>query len=352
MTPSSVTAFAPATVGNVVCGFDVLGLALDEPGDRVTAVRRDEPGVDIVRIRGDDGRIPREADRNSAGVAAAALLERHDLKEGVGIDLEKGLPLSGGMGGSAASAVAAVVAVNALLDLGADDSILLECALEGEKVASGSAHADNVAPCLMGGIVLVRRGARRPAVSIHVPPGLSVALLHPRVEVATRDARAVLPEAVPLGDAITQWGNTAALVAGLYREDLELIADALVDRVAEPARSGQVPGFEAVRRAAMEAGAVGFGISGAGPSMMALCGSVEGARTVGAAMEGAFVQKAISGAGEAELFVSPVSIGGARVLDSDGRGGFAAPEVSRRSVETGDSVETGGAMGSGEQDAR
>ena len=337
MTLTSVTAFAPATVGNVVCGFDVLGLALLEPGDRVTAVRRKEPGVIIGRITGDDGRIPRDPDRNSAGVAAAALLERHDVKEGVGLDLEKGLPLSGGMGGSAGSAVAAVVAVNALLELGAADSVLLECALEGEKAASGSAHADNVAPCLLGGIVLVRAGARRPVVSLHVPPGLSVALLHPRVEVATRDARAVLPDAVPLADAITQWGNTAALVAGLYREDLELVADALVDRVAEPARSGQIPGFEGMRRAAMEAGALGFGISGAGPSMMALCGSLEEARIVGEALEGAFreeVSQEREGAGnsveeggrgeaggsdgavEADLYVSPVSIGGARVVNS------------------------------------
>lgn len=337
MTPSSVTAFAPATVGNVVCGFDVLGLALDEPGDRVTVVRRAEPGVVIGRITGDDGRIPRDADQNSAGVAAAALLERHDVDGGVGLDLEKGLPLSGGMGGSAASAVAAVVAVNALLELGAADSVLLECALEGEKAASGSAHADNVAPCLLGGIVLVRPGARRPAVSLHVPSGLSVALLHPRVEVATRDARAVLPDAVPLGDAITQWGNTAALVAGLYREDLDLVADALVDRVAEPARSGQIPGFEEVRRAAMDVGALGFGISGAGPSMMALCASLEEARIVGEALQGAFREEVpgargpgrdsveTEGAGEtgggdgameADLYVSPVSIGGARVVSS------------------------------------
>lgn len=313
---ASVTAFAPATVGNVICGFDVLGLALDRPGDRVTAVRREGAGVVIGKISGDEGRIPREARRNSAGVAAAALLERYAVEGGVGLELEKGLPLSGGMGGSAASAVAAVVAVDALLEIGADDGVLLECALKGEEMASGSAHADNVAPCLLGGIVLVRDGARRPAVSLHVPPGLSVALLHPRVEVATRDARAVLPETVPLADAIAQWGSTAALVAGLYREDLELIADSLVDRVAEPVRSGQIPGFEGVRGAAMGAGAVGFGISGAGPSMMALCGSLDEARAVGDEMKRVFdAEESV----DADLYVSPVSIGGARVVDSGGQ---------------------------------
>lgn len=310
------TAFAPATVGNVVCGFDVLGLALAEPGDRVTAARREGRGVVIGAVTGDGGRIPREAERNSAGVAAAALLDRAGLREGVELRVEKGLPLSGGMGGSAASAVAGVVATAALFGLDADEDVLLECALEGEKVASGSAHADNVAPCLLGGIVLVRSGVRRPVVSLPVPSGLSVALLHPRVEVATRDARAVLPDAVPMADAVSQWGNTAALVAGLFREDLELMADALVDRVAEPARSSRIPGFGVVKKAALEAGAVGFGISGAGPSMMALCRNRVEARSVGSRMERAFEVEASM---EADLFVSPVSVGGARVLEPGGR---------------------------------
>lgn len=309
------TAFAPATVGNVVCGFDVLGLALSEPGDRVTAALREEEGVAIGAVTGDGGRIPREAHRNSAGVAAAALLDRGGIREGVELRVEKGLPLSGGMGGSAASAVAAAVATAALFGLESDESLLLECALEGEKVASGSAHADNVAPCLLGGIVLVRSGVRRPVVSLPVPAGLSVALLHPRVEVATRDARAVLPDAVPMADAVCQWGNTAAFVAALFREDLGLMADALVDRVAEPARSPQIPAFAVVRESALEAGAVGFGISGAGPSMMALCGSPEEARRVGGEMARAFESAASV---EADLFVSPISVGGARVVDSGG----------------------------------
>lgn len=309
--------YAPATAGNVICGFDVLGLALGEPGDRVTALPREEPGVAIGRVTGDGGRIPRDAERNSAGVAAAALLNRFGIEAGVELVVEKGLPLSGGMGGSAASAVAAVVATDALLGIDADQATLLECSLEGEKVASGSAHADNVAPCLLGGIVLVRSGARRPVVSLPVPAGLSAALLHPRVEVATRDARAVLPDVVSMEDAVTQWGNTAALVAGLFRGDLDLVADALVDRVAEPARSSRIPGFHAVKKAALTAGAVGFGISGAGPSMLAICASPSEAERVGKAMEEAFGE---AESVEADLYVSPVSEGGARVVERDGRG--------------------------------
>lgn len=312
-----VTAYAPATAGNVICGFDVLGLAVGEPGDRVTALRREEPGVVIGKVTGDGGRIPRDAARNSAGVAATALLDRFGIESGVELLLDKGLPLSGGMGGSAASAVAAALAVDAVLGIDADQTSLLECSLEGERVASGSAHADNVAPCLLGGIVLVRRGARRPVVSLPVPTGLSAALLHPRVEMATRDARAVLPDAVPMADAVTQWGNTAALVAGLFREDLDLVADALVDRVAEPARSSQIPGFDRVKEAALAAGAVGFGISGAGPSMLALCRTLSEAQRVGAAMEAAFQEE---GAVEADLYVSPISERGARVVEPGGRG--------------------------------
>lgn len=308
----SVTAFAPGSVGNVVCGFDVLGLALGGPGDRVTAVRRDAAGVELRSITGDDGRLPRSSGRNSATVAVQALVDRVDPGAGVELELEKGLPLSAGMGGSAASAVAAVVAAADLLGVNATGEDLLACALEGERAASGSLHPDNVGPSLSGGIVLVRRQAARPLVPLPIPDGLSVALLHPPVELRTSEARSLLPETIPLEQAVAQWGDTAALAAGLFREDWELIGDAMNDRVAEPARSGRIPGFAAMKAAALEAGAVGFGISGAGPSVFALCRSLEVARGAAAAMAAAFPEPGEDGL---DLHVCRVPGRGARIVE-------------------------------------
>jgi len=310
--PASAIAFAPATVGNVICGFDVLGLALEAPGDRVTARRTDGPGVASLEIRGDGGRLPRDVERNAASAAVLALLAEVEAAVGVGLELEKGLPLAGGMGGSAASAVAGVVAADAVLGLNASRELLLAAALEGERTAAGSAHPDNAAPALLGGIVLCRPGARHPTVPLPVPPGLSVALLHPHLELETRAARAALGNAVALDDAIAQWGNTAAAVAALHERDLDLLADALEDRVAEPVRASQIPAFGEVKGAALAAGALGSGLSGAGPSIVALCRGPESAREVGEAMRAAFTRASDL---EADLYLSPVAARGARLLD-------------------------------------
>lgn len=305
-----VTAFAPATVGNLSCGFDVFGLALEAPGDRVTARRSASPGVTIRTITGDGGRLPTEADRNGAGVAATALLEAAGLTGGVELDLEKGTPLSGGMGGSAASAVAAAVAVDGLFCLDSSPSRLFDASLAGEGVAS-SGHADNVAPALFGGIVLVRHSPVRPYVHLPVPDGLAVALLHPAIELDTRAGRERLPASVPLRDAVDQWGNTAALVVALHSSDWELLGDALVDKVAEPVRAPRIPAFHEVGSAARGAGAVGWGISGSGPSIFALCRSLRAAREVGAAMEKVFHDTVDL---DATLHVSRVAREGARLV--------------------------------------
>lgn len=319
-----VTAFAPATVGNLSCGFDVFGLALEAPGDRVTARRSASPGVTIRRITGDGGRLPIEADLNGAGVAARTLLAAAGITEGVELDLEKGTPLSGGMGGSAASAVAAAVAVDGLFQLDSSPSRLFDAALAGEGVAA-SGHADNVAPALFGGIVLVRHSPVRPYVHLPVPEGLSVALLHPAIELDTRAGRERLGTSVPLQDAVQQWGNTAALVAALHSADWELLGDALVDKVAEPVRAPQIPAFHQVGSAARAAGAVGWGISGSGPSIFALCRSLPRAHEVGAAMKRAFHETVEL---TATLHISPVAREGARLLgpprerdEGDGRSG-------------------------------
>jgi homoserine kinase len=307
-----VRAFAPATVANVSCGFDVLGFALERPGDTVIARRRPGRGVVMARVDGDGGILPRDG-RNTAAVAAAKLLELTGRAGGVELELDKGMPLASGLGSSAASAAAAVVAVDALLGTRLSARDLLRCAVEGERAAAGFPHADNAAPALAGGFLLVRgHGDGATFESLPVPEGLCCAMLHPHVEVETRGARAVLPERIPLADAVTQWGNLAALVTGLFRGDFGLIGDAVRDVVAEPVRCGAVPGFQAAVGAAREAGAIAAGLSGSGPSIFALCRGREAAAAVAEAMQARY---AAEGHGEADAWASAVGARGARVLD-------------------------------------
>ncbi|OGA47446.1 MAG: homoserine kinase, partial [Betaproteobacteria bacterium RIFCSPLOWO2_12_FULL_63_13] len=213
---TSVTAFAPATVSNVACGFDVLGFALEAPGDEVTVCLAGA-GVRIEDITGDGGRLPREAAKNTAGVAAQALLAALGERRGVSLRIRKGLPLSSGLGGSAASAAAAVVAVDAILGAGASVETLIACALEGERLGAGSAHADNIAPALCGGLVLVRSPHPPDVVRLPVPAGLTAVVVHPALEIETARARALVGDTVRLADAVRQWANLGALVDGLHR---------------------------------------------------------------------------------------------------------------------------------------
>ena len=313
MSETWIRAFAPATVANVACGFDVFGFALERPGDVVAARRRDEPGVVLSRITGDDGRLPADAEKNTAGVAAQHLLDRLAAGHGgVELQLTKGLPLASGLGSSAASAVAAAVAVDALLELGASREELLAAAIEGERAATGTAHADNAAAALHGGFVLARHGPR--VTELPVPEWLWCALVRPHVEIETGAARAALGDRVGLAEASAQWGNTAALVAGLFRGDGELIASALHDAVAEPVRSPCVPAFAAVKQAALAAGALGCSLSGSGPSIFALCPSGEVAQRCVAAMA-----DPLTGAGiDYDVYVSAVGAPGARVIEDQG----------------------------------
>ncbi len=307
----SVTAFAPATIGNVICGFDTFGLALESPGDRVTVRRSDRPGLRISKIEGDGGRLPMDPRRNSATIGISSLIGETRRTEGMEVELEKGLPLSGGMGGSAASAVAAVVAVDHLLATNLSEKQLLSHALEGERAVAGGAHLDNVAPALLGGLLLVRPSGEPTVVRLPVPEGLAVALLHPAVELSTREARRAIGQTVPLGEAVAQLGSTAAFVQALHAQDWQLLGDSLEDRIAEPHRRTIIPAFDAVRLAALEAGAIGCGISGAGPSMFSLCRNAEGAGRVGDAMFSAYRSNAEP---EATLHCSPVAHAGARIV--------------------------------------
>jgi homoserine kinase len=305
-----VTAFAPATVSNVACGFDVLGFALASPGDEVTA-RLVPAGVSIDGIAGDDGRLPRDAARNTAGVAARALLTAVGERRGVALTIRKGLPLASGLGGSAASAAAAVVAVDALFELHAPIDTLVACALEGERLGAGSAHADNIAPALCGGFVLVRCPSPPDIIQLPVPAGLTAVVVHPDLEIETAKARALLGETVALADAIRQWANLGALIDGLHRGDFAQIARSLEDTIAEPRRAPLVPGLAAIKRAALGAGALGCSLSGSGPSLFALCRSTADAEQVASAMTAA-VRAEIGG--EPQTYVSSIAPQGARVI--------------------------------------
>jgi homoserine kinase len=309
----SVTAFAPATVSNVGCGFDVLGFALEAPGDEVSA-RLLGPGEPVVidDIAGDEGRLPREAARNTAGVAARALLDAVGERRGVALTIRKGLPLAGGLGGSAASAAAAAVAVDALLGTNVPPARLVACALEGERLGAGSAHADNIAPAIYGGLVLVRESAPPDVIRLPVPAGLSAVVVHPDLEIETARARALLGDTVPLAAAIRQSANLGAFVDALHRGDLAQLARAIEDAIAEPRRAPLIPGLAAIKRAAVDAGALGAGISGSGPSLFALCASRSIAERVADAMSAAVLREIGS---EPQRYVSALSAG-ARVVST------------------------------------
>lgn len=324
-----VRAFAPASVSNIACGFDILGFALQSegdgrlgPGDLVTASDREPAAGDgghgpvrITAIAGDEGRLPLEAERNTAAVAARALLDGEAPDAAVDLAIEKRMPLESGLGSSAASAVAAVVAVDALFGLELPTAALLRYAVAGEVLASGGAHADNLAPSLLGGLVLVRSLDPEPdVIDLPAPEGLTCALVRPHAKVNTKESRARLDRHLPLERAVTQWGNAAALVAALYRSDLNLLSRALVDVVAEPVRAPGVPGFHAAKAAAIAAGALGCSLSGSGPALFALCDGRADARKVAAAMAGAFE----SSAGlNCDRLVAPLPAPGARVIDGE-----------------------------------
>ena len=306
--PRQVAAFAPATVANVGSGFDVLGFAVDQPGDTVEARRRAGGGVTLLEVTGDGGRLPRDGS-NTAVVAARTLLEKLGEPFGVDLVLRKGMPLASGLGSSAASAAAALLAVNRLAadPLAAEE--LLPCALAAERVAAGAGHADNVAPALLGGFVLIRSTAPLDLVRLPVPDGLAVALLSPDVEIPTEAARRILRKQIPLADAVSQWGNLAALVASLYAGDLALMGRSLDDLIAEPVRAVLIPGFAAVKAAALRAGAIGCSISGAGPAVFALAASRARAETVAETMRQAFADAGLTAA----AYVSEISRAGPRI---------------------------------------
>lgn len=302
-----IRAFAPATVANLAAGFDVLGLAVQGVGDVVTA-RRGGTGVRLVSVTGDGGRLPTDG-TNTAVIAAEATLRAAGVEVGVEIALEKGLPVGSGLGSSAASAAAAAFAVNRLVGSPLRKGELVQACLEAEAAVSGR-HADNVAPALLGGLVLVRSVDPLDLVRLPVPEGLTVVVLTPAFELETRRARAALPKAVPLSAMVHNSANIAGLVAACFASDLPLLGRCLVDDVVTPARAALIPGAEAVMAAALDAGAVGSSISGAGPSIFALCRSERSAHDAATAMTAAFEAAGL----DATSLISPADCPGARQL--------------------------------------
>ena len=309
----TVTAFAPASIGNVGVGFDMLGLALGGgAGDRVVATRGDRAGISVAEVRGLDGEIhpylstdPKE---NTASIAAQALWDAAGASGGVSLKVHKGVPLQSGMGSSAASAVAAVVAVNALLDEPLEQPALLPYALEGEKYASGGLHADNVAPSLLGGLILCPTVLLPEVVHLPVPAGVSAVLLHPELQVNTAHARRGLAKGYSMEQWLQQQGYLAGFIAACMGGDVELIGRTLRDVVIEPQRAAAVPCFEDVKATALRAGALGCSLSGSGPSIFALC-EERRAANLASAMEQACRALGI----DCQSWVSPLDAEGARL---------------------------------------
>jgi homoserine kinase len=266
----SIKVFAPATVANVVCGFDILGFAVNEPGDELEMEMTDIPGVNIISIEGDEGKLPLDATKNTVSASIISLLKNLG-REDVGFNLKliKKMPMGSGLGSSSASAVAGLFAANELLGQPLTKLELLPYAMEGEALACGHGHADNVAPALFGGFTLIK--SYDPLEVIQLPvPKLFCALLYPHVDVPTRDARQIIRSKVLLKDAVTQWGNIAGLVSSLYTHDYDLLGRCMKDVIIEPIRSILIPEFDNMKELAMGNGALGFGISGSGPTVFSL----------------------------------------------------------------------------------
>ncbi|WP_259066215.1 homoserine kinase [Mucilaginibacter sp. X4EP1] len=273
--------FAPATVANVVCGFDVLGFAVNEPGDEVIMRLANKPGITISKITGDNGRLPLDAAKNTVSVSVQHYLKSINRTHiGLDIELHKKMPIGSGLGSSSASTVAGLFAIKTLLGDETDPATLLPFAMKGEEMACGHGHADNVAPALMGGFVLIRSYEPLDVIRLPHPKDLYCAIVFPDVDVPTREARQIIRKNIQMKDAVTQWGNIAGLVSGLFMNDIDLIGRSMKDILVEPVRSMLIPDFYQMREMAMELGAVSFGISGSGPSVFAFTRDEETAKHI------------------------------------------------------------------------
>ncbi|MCL6218873.1 homoserine kinase [Zunongwangia pacifica] len=303
-----IKVFAPATVANLSCGFDVLGCCLDNVGDQMIIKKNDLNQLRITKLEGQD--LPMEVDQNVAGVAVKAMLEKLQSNEGFDIEIYKKIKAGSGIGSSAASSAGAVFAVNKLLGSPLKNVELLPFAMEGERLASGNAHADNVAPALLGGFTLVKSYEPLEVLSLPSPEELNVVILHPQIEVKTKDSRAIIKRNISLDKAVSQWGNLGALVSALYINDYDLLGRSLKDEIVEPIRSILIPYFDEIKEISLESGALGFGISGSGPSVYAMCRGEERAEKVKASIAEFMEKQSIT----YDLHLSKINPEGVKIL--------------------------------------
>lgn len=301
--------FCPATIANISCGFDVLGVALDAVGDEMVVRKVSESGIKITRLVGQN--LPLETHKNVAGVAGLALLAASEYKGGFEIEIYKKIKAGSGIGSSAASSTGAVWAINELLGRPFSKLDLVKFSMEGERLASGVAHADNVAPALFGGFTLVRSYEPLDVIPMPCPEELYATVIHPQIEVKTADSRKVLKTNITLADGIKQWGNVGGLVSGLYTNDYELIGRSLVDHIIEPIRSILIPGFDDVKNAAIDAGALGCGISGSGPSIFSFSKGEQTAQKVAEAIKEVYENIGI----DFDIHVSKINPTGIKILE-------------------------------------
>jgi len=299
---------APGTVANMVCGFDILGFALNEPSDIIEVTLTDEPGIRIEHL--DSYNLPTDPAKNICGVVAAAIMA--EAKDIIGVDMKitKNIMPGSGIGSSAASSAGVVVAINHLLGNRFSNSDLIRFAMEGEKLATGVKHADNIAPCIYGGVTLIRSIFPLDIISLNTPL-LYATVVHPQIEVKTSDARQILKKQLLLKDAIKQWGNIAGLVAGLEKNDFDLIGRSLEDIIVEPVRSILIPGFDLVKQKSKENGALGGGISGSGPSIFMLSKTKEIAEAVGETMKKIYEEIGI----DYHVYVTTINKEGCKIIE-------------------------------------
>ena len=305
---NEIKIFCPATIANISCGFDVLGLCLEATGDEMIIKKSDIKGIRITKIVGAD--LPLETSKNVAGVAGMALLEAIDYEFGFDIEIYKNIKAGSGIGSSAASAAGAVFGINELVGKPFTRKELVAFAMKGEAIASGSEHADNVAPAILGGITLVRSTIPLDIIKIESPSELYATVIHPQIELKTSEMRAVLQPMIPLKSAIVQWGNLGGLIAGFYTSDYELIGRSLHDEIVEPLRGSFIPKFDVIKKVALENGALGSGISGSGPSIFALSKGIETANKIAKAMSAVYDEMDLP----YEIHVSKVNSEGVKII--------------------------------------
>jgi homoserine kinase len=304
----AIKVWAPASVANVAVGFDILGFALDKPGDEIIIREGKERGLKITEIRGAGGKLPLDVMKNTAGYAAHRLLEHLGaLDVPLEMEIHKKMPFGSGLGSSAASAVGGVYGVNEFLKTGLTKIEILKYAVEGEEIADGAWHADNVGPSLLGGMVLIRDNQSLDVKKIHIPNGIFAVVIYPHIEVLTRESRGILKKEVPFSDTIKQTGNLASFIAGMYTSDFNLIARSLKDVIVEPQRAHLIPGFYDIQEMANQLGALGLSISGAGPSMFALCTDSIMAEEIGLKAQQVLKSRKI----DSDIFLSSINNEGA-----------------------------------------